>query len=162
MQPPAQEPLDFAPASPPEPVRQQTLEDLQRERRRLQLRLEAQSKIYMETIARVREAEKYAEDTYEKHVKYADAMAKRESNFLKDSMATEKALEAKIMERDAKVAELENHMTCIICMDSQRNVVPACGHLTMCRDCAQANNPKKCPLCRKTYRVDTIRKIYFS
>lgn len=166
-------PAAVPPDPQPEPaavlLRPPTVEDLQRERRRLEVRLEALSRNYLDTTARLREAEKYAEETHEKHAKYVEAVAKRESNFLKDSMATEKALQTKIRAQEDKVTAavtkldiMEDKLTCVICMDSERDTVPPCGHLSMCSNCAHANNPKKCPVCRKVYRMQTLRKIFYS
>lgn len=123
----------------------------------------------LEIAAQLREAR-------ERHAAYVDSMARRESNFLKDSKATEKALQTRIKKQQEELDEAkttlraitaersqrEDEMTCVICMEFKRDVLPPCGHLSMCGNCAQANTPKKCPVCRKVYSMKSVRKIFYS
>ena len=49
---------------------------------------------------------------------------------------------------------------CAICHVSAADVaIPACGHVTMCQSCESRLMPKRCPICRRTYR-EALRLIY--
>jgi hypothetical protein len=50
---------------------------------------------------------------------------------------------------------------CSICLENEKNtVIVSCGHLSMCERCAKKIN--KCPICRKSYEVKDLMKIYNS
>lgn len=57
--------------------------------------------------------------------------------------------------------DLERFM-CIICVTNDRNVVPPCGHASMCKECASIARPRMCPICRAAYRTSSLRPMYLS
>lgn len=135
----------------------------------LRLRLEDLTRVHAGTTERLRQAEQAVTEAREERARYASTMARRESSLLKDSRNTETALLVKIADKETQVAAAhekagaaEERMACVVCLDARREAVPPCGHLSMCMGCAELNVPKKCPICRKGYRLSGMRKVYFS
>ncbi|XP_072043058.1 mitochondrial ubiquitin ligase activator of NFKB 1-like [Amphiura filiformis] len=56
-------------------------------------------------------------------------------------------------------SEKDDTNVCVVCMSEPRDcVLVDCGHVCVCRDCAQELNPYQCPICRK--RILQVMPIY--
>eukprot|EP00927_Polykrikos_kofoidii_P067488 TRINITY_DN62979_c0_g1_i1.p1 TRINITY_DN62979_c0_g1~~TRINITY_DN62979_c0_g1_i1.p1 ORF type:complete len:430 (+),score=33.25 TRINITY_DN62979_c0_g1_i1:175-1290(+) len=60
-----------------------------------------------------------------------------------------------------QLQDIRNDNTCVVCMDGEaRHAAIPCGHLALCRSCAQQNLTSCCPVCRQ--RVNSFVRIFMS
>ncbi|XP_072043019.1 mitochondrial ubiquitin ligase activator of NFKB 1-like [Amphiura filiformis] len=60
---------------------------------------------------------------------------------------------------DDESSEKDDTNVCVVCMSEPRDyVLVDCGHVCVCRGCAQELNPHECPICRK--RILQVMPIY--
>ena len=124
------------------------------------------------TTSQLRDSEHYLVETEEYYQKQKRTQEKQYNDLLDEHARTNwnhKDAVAKLTKqlRDANETNQKNSdvlegFICIVCVTKNRNAVPPCGHTCMCMECASNIKPKICPICRVSYRTNSLRTLYLS